>query len=144
MGPLLAACTESNPNRPTPAAPPVPAPAPAPAPAPSQTTFREPYTEIALGETVTALVSADDPRCGGWPEWPCKFFRVTPPHDGTLDVELKNVGGNLDLSVEDREGREWWYPISVRVSAGRTYQITIWEYEFPGLEFHLRTSMRPD
>lgn len=128
------------------ALPTAPSRPPSPAPAPPTVTFAPTFTQIVIGETVQSRVSADDPLCIGEPLWPCQYFRVTPPTDGRLDVVMTFTPaypkGNLDLSFNDTEGGSWWYPISVPVKAGRTYQITIWEYEFPGVEFELRTSLR--
>jgi hypothetical protein len=51
---------------------------------------------------------------------------------------------NLDLSFSDSEGRQWWAPVIAPVKAGATYQITVWEYAFPGVEFELRLLLRSD
>lgn len=69
---------------------------------------------------------------------------VDAPSDGKLEVVMTFSKGNLDLSVNDSEGREWWYPVSAPVKAGTTYQITVWEYEFPGVEFELKSTLRPN
>jgi len=105
--------------------------------------FADTFTVITVNEVLHRRVSADDPLCIEEPLWPCQYFRITPPNDGRLDVVMTHTGGNLDLSFRDSEGTRWWYPISVPVKAGRTYQITIWEYEFPGLEFELSASLQP-
>jgi hypothetical protein len=105
--------------------------------------FAERYTSIAVGEAVSARVNADDPRCAVWPEWPCQYFRLTAPSDGTLDVVMTHSAGNLDLSFTNDAGNTWWYPVSIPVTAGATYQITVWEYETTGVEFELRTSLQP-
>src|SRR5262245_12282053 len=138
---LAVACGTPPPSAPTPLpTPPVPAPVPPRSPYP----FVDRYTAIEVGSTVHGVVMADDPLCADEPLWPCKYFRVTPPHDGMLDVTLTHTGGNLDVSFYDRYGGRWWLPISVRVKGGDTYQIAIWEYEYPGLEFELRTTLRSD
>ena len=58
--------------------------------------------------------------------------------------------GNLDISVTDAGGRESWDPapvagrvrVSALVVAGVTYQMTVWEYEFPGVEYELWTTLQ--
>jgi hypothetical protein len=65
------------------------------------------------------------------------------PADGTLDVVMSHDQGSLDLMLTDPDGRQWWYPIHAPVGAGVTYEIAVWEYEFPGVEFQLRTSLLP-
>jgi hypothetical protein len=139
---MLTACSgvpPTAPSRPPPPAPPTPVPTPPRSPVP----FVDRYTEITVGAVVQSVVQADDPLCAEEPLWPCKYFRITPPRDGTLEVELTHTGGNLDLSFYDIYGGRWWYPIRVPVKAGATYQIAIWEYEYPGLAFVLRTSLEP-
>ena len=118
-------------------APSAPSPPPAPRPA---TAFADRFREITVGEVVRAVVRRDDPLCTDGP-WSCQYFRITIPADGRLDIVKTNTQGNLDLSFNDPEWHEWWYPVSTTVKAGVTYQITIWEYEFPGVEFELRTSL---
>jgi len=51
---------------------------------------------------------------------------------------------NLDLSFTDAQHSQWWAPLIVPVKAGATYQITVWEYAFPGVEFELRSSYKSD
>jgi hypothetical protein len=89
-------------------------------------------------------VNADDRLCVGEPLWPCQYFRITTPADGTLDVVMTFSMGNLDLSFTNSEGGRLWYPIKAPVKAGATYEITVWEYEFPGVEFELRTALHPN
>jgi hypothetical protein len=103
--------------------------------------FADRFREITIGEIVRAVVGREDPLCADWPLWSCQYFRITVPADGRLEIVKTNTSGNLDLSFNDPEGHEWWYPINAPVKAGVTYQITIWEYEFPGVEFELRTSL---
>jgi hypothetical protein len=120
-------------------------PSPAPAPAPPPFSFAEPYTQITIGEVVNRLVTADNPPCVGWPQWQCQYFRVTAPSDGTFEAVMKSslgtATGVLDLTFTNSEGREWWYPVSVPIRAGATYQIALW-YASPGIEFELRTSLK--
>jgi hypothetical protein len=116
-------------------------------PAPPPVVFAERYTQITLGEVVKGRVNADDPMCDAWQ---CQYFRLTAPSDGRLIVTLTSsigtsTGGiNLDLVVTDPEGREWWQPSPVQAKGGVTYQIAILEYESPGVEFELRTSLEPN
>jgi hypothetical protein len=89
-------------------------------------------------------VSADDPRCVGEEAYQCQYFRIAPSSDGLLAVVLTTTGGNIDLSVSNSAMEQWWAPIEqVPVKAGATYQITLWEYERPGVEFQLRSSLQP-
>jgi hypothetical protein len=122
---------------------PAPPASPSLLPTPRPGWFAEPFRAIAVGDLVEGVVSRDDPPCTNWPQWLCQHFRITVPTDGQLDIVKTNARGNLDLSFEDVEGLQLWYPISTAVKAGATYQITIWEYEFPGVEFELRSSLRP-
>ncbi len=108
---------------------------------------------INIGEVVKGRVTADDPPCVGEPQWVCQSFRLTAPSDGTFEVTLSYSDGNLNVSVTDAERSIWWWdpqPVfgSVRVraqaKADAAYQIVVWEYEKPGVEFELRTSLRPN
>ncbi|MGH9331500.1 MAG: hypothetical protein ACRD09_13750 [Vicinamibacterales bacterium] len=93
---------------------------------------------------ITGRVAADDPRCVGDEGYQCQYFRLTAPSDGLLAVVLTTSGGNVDLSVSNSALEQWWLPIErVPVKAGATYQITLWEYERPGVEFELRSSLQP-
>jgi hypothetical protein len=149
LGLLAAACHGSN----LPVIPTAPAQTPAPAPPapPIPFAFAERYTPITVGEVVSPLVTADDLPCVGFPEFRCLYFRLTPPSTGSVEAVVtttRGVAAQLqDVSVADSDGVEWWGPIGGRVSvavrAGTTYQITVW-YAAPGVEFELRTSMRPD
>jgi len=105
--------------------------------------FAQPFTQIYVDELVRTRVHAEDPACVDNPVWRCKYFRITPASDGTLDVVLAFNGGNLDLSLIDSDGHRWWHPVSAPVRAGVTYQITVWEYEFTGLDYDMRASLRP-
>ena len=139
---LASGCNHSDRSNPFPApSPTAPSPPPAPRPGPW---FADAFRQIRVGEVVHGVVSRDDPRCTNWPEWPCQYFRMTVPTDGQLEIVKTNSRGNLDLSFESVEGLQLWYPINTAVKAGATYQITIWEYEFPGVEFEIRTSLRPN
>jgi hypothetical protein len=118
--------------------------APAPTPAPIFV-FAEPYTQITVGEVVKGQVTGHDPVCDSWN---CQYFRLTAPSDGRLQVMMTySIGtstgsANLDLFVTDSAGRQWWYPDPVPAKGGATYQIAVLEYESPGVEFELRTSMQ--
>jgi len=120
--------------------------APSPAPPPA---FSERYTPIVVGEIVSRSVTADDPPCADFPEFRCQYFRLTVPSDGRLDVAMTSSLGAvrqpLDISMRDSQQRAegWWHPISASVQAGSTYQLTVW-YGTPGVEFELRSSLRPN
>ncbi len=104
--------------------------------------FSERYTWTTVGQAVSGRFAAADPPCDGFH---CQYFRLTPPTDGMLDVEMTYSLGTarqvLDLSLSDPQSRIWWAPLCVPVSAGTTYQITVW-YGTPGVEFELRASLR--
>lgn len=150
LGMLAVACGDGN-HLVVPVAPtPVPAAAP-PAPPPVPFAFAERYTPITVDEVVSRRVTADDLLCAGFPEFRCQYFRLTPASAGSVEVvvtTIRAVASQLqDVSVVDSGGIELWGPIGGRVSfpvrAGTTYQITVW-YAAPGVEFELRTSMRPE
>jgi hypothetical protein len=145
LGLLATACDDGGSRIPIPSAPsPVLSPAPSPFPG---APFSERYTQITLGDVVTSRVTDDDPPCVGEPQWDCQYFRLTAPGDGLLEVVMtvtpNSLGKpNLDLSFSDSERKEWWSPVIAPVKAGSTYQITVWEYAFPGVEFELRFLLR--
>lgn len=144
LGLTVAACSSGSYTAPPNSPSRLPSPAPTP---PRLFAFAEPYTSITLGDVVHARVGADDPVCD---QWHCQYFRVTVPRDGRLEVVMTFIRGNLDVSVTDSAGRESWDPrpllpdvrVSVQATGGATYQIAIWEYEFPGVEFELRSSLQ--
>lgn len=119
--------------------------------------FREPYTQLIVGSTFQRTVDQSaNPDCGGDPGFRCQYFRVTPERDGMLDIELSWVaesqpGQGLDLtheSVTDQIWAEGYGPgpnvyLKSAVKAGEVSQITVW-YTLPGLEFTLRTTLRPN
>ena len=107
---------------------------------------------LSVGESVVGRVTADDPRCVGEPQWPCQSFRITAPKNGALKVTMRHAEGNLDVSITDAQRSVWWWSerpaagltrVTAPVKAGATYQITVWEYERPGVEFELRTVLHP-
>jgi hypothetical protein len=119
-----------------------------PVPPPAPFSFSEPYSQITIGEVVVGRVAADDPRCD---QWQCQYFRITAPTDGSLEVALTYSGGNLDVFLNDLRGSQWWDPhpvrgkvrVSLPAKAGATYQIGVLEYERPGIEFELVTTLQP-
>jgi len=133
------ACTDPRSTTRFPTAPTVPPSTPPPSPRTTGT-----YEELAIGDVYRGVVSAADQPCPGWPEWPCKYLRITSPDDGTLDIVLTYSKGNLDLSLVDDAGHQWWYPVSVHVARGASSLVFVWEYEFIGAEFELRTSLKRD
>ena len=76
------------------------------------------FTEITVGQSVTGIVPASTLGCIGYPEWPCVYFHVTAPTDGTLTVELnyrpetqppgKFGSQGVDVSIVDEFGGEMW------------------------------------
>lgn len=119
-----------------------------PVPPPAPFSFSEPYTQLTIGEVVMRRVAADDPPCD---QWHCQYFRITAPTDGSLEVALTYSEGNLDVFVHDPRGSQFWDPrpvrgnvrVSLPTKAGATYQIGVLEYEKPGVEFELLTTLRP-
>jgi hypothetical protein len=116
-------------------------------------------TEISVGQTVTGVVPATVPECPDLPGWPCVFFQLTVPVDGTLTVELRykpetqppgrfSTYQPVDVSVHDEYGNsrdaDFFTPtmtrVRLRVTAGRVYRIILW-YAFPGLAYELQTSL---
>jgi hypothetical protein len=96
-------------------------------------------------------VTADDPPCAGFPEFRCRYFRLTVPGNGHVDAAVTAIRAawhyGLDLSVTDSSGGERWGltggQSTIAARAGDTIQFTVW-YATPGDEFELRTSLRPD
>jgi hypothetical protein len=156
LGLLTGACDKTTPLFVLPTARTGVSSTPAPAPAPQPRPFAPlEYTEIAVGQRFTGQVSAEPPECSGLPGWPCQYFRLTAPSDGTMVVELNYEPNTqptqgVDLSIFDPLGPETWadyfQPGIVRarasVTAGTVYQITLW-YTFPGLKFELQASLPP-
>jgi AMP-binding enzyme C-terminal domain len=133
-----------------------PAPIPPTSPRPRAPTESD-VNEISVGETFQARVSAEPPECVREPGWPCQYFRLTAPNDGTLTVALTyrpdtqppGRGGpqGVDVSAVGN-GLEVWADffnatatrLSIRVTGGVAYEITLW-YTFPNLEYELQTSL---
>ena len=127
----------------------------APTPAPAFK-FNEPFTELALDQTVQRHVAANGPDCVDLHGWNCHFFRITPASDGVLDVylawtlETQPVQA-LDLSLGEANGWQHWADygpgpqghLHLHVSAGQTYQITVW-YMFIGVDYEIGSSFDPD
>jgi hypothetical protein len=123
---LTTACDDSRPRLQLPTAPTVsvstpspPLPAPPPASVPAPPGFSRPlppaasdYVTIQLGEVVNRRVAVP-PECLGLAGWPCQYFRLVPPADGNLRVELRyesatQPGQGVDVTVTDPQGREVW------------------------------------
>jgi hypothetical protein len=143
-------CAGGNPVAPSPPSTPfIPMPTPV-------FTFSEPFTELLPSQTITRHVAADGPECVDLPGWNCHFFRISMPSDGTLDIHLAwaleaQEGQSLDLSLEESNGRAHWSNygpgpqgnLRMQVSAGRTYQLTVW-YMFIGAEYEIQSSFQLD
>jgi hypothetical protein len=133
---------------------PVPAPVP-PQPAPFPPVE---FTKITVGEKVAGVVPTSPEGCVGNPEWPCVYFHVTPPTDGTLVVDLtyrpetQPMGRfglqGVDVSIVEESGGETWAQFSTptttnaraRAKAGVVYRIILW-YAYPDLEYVLETRL---
>ena len=128
------------------------------APAPTTPFAPVEFTEITVGQTVTAIVPTPAPLCLGDP-WPCQYFRLTAPSDGRLTVELRyrpetqppghfGPQQGVDISVEDASGGRVWADFGgpevtrarLDVKEGVIYQITLW-YTYPDLAYELQTTL---
>src|SRR5262245_22945448 len=92
---------------PAPVPPPTPAPLPGP-PGPPLTFAPFEITTIAVGDVITRT-SLAAPECRDEPGWPCIYFRLTAPRDGTLEANLSYAAGT--------QGNQW-VDLSLRESAG--------------------------
>jgi hypothetical protein len=103
------------------------------------------FTALTLGQPVKTVVGADDQRCVEDAQLRCHYFRVTPPTDGALTFALtySDPKGNLDWVARDAAGGAWDRPGTIVIRSGWTYQLTVWEYEFPGLEYEVTVSLVP-
>jgi hypothetical protein len=112
-------------------------------------------TRINVGETVTARVEVDSPRC--FPEWDyaarCRVFKLTAEAVGTLMMTLAwtHVSGEWDpdlLFVNAAGGWTWMgdgttpRTVFMSVDRGTTYHIVVMSYTFRGQEFALSTAVR--
>ena len=114
---------------------PTPVPAPSPPPSPQPRPFPPvEFTEIAVGQTVIGTVPELPTACVGDP-WPCVYFHVTAPTDGTLMVELSYkpetqppgpFGGQqtVDISIVDEFGHEVWADWSTATTTRARIAIT--------------------
>lgn len=112
------------------------------------------FTEIAVGAKVMGVVPTSPEGCVGNPEWPCVYFHVTPPTDGTLVVDLnyrpetQPMGRfgpqGVDVSIVEEMGGETWAQFSTptmtrartMAKAGVVYRIILW-YAYADLEYVL-------
>jgi hypothetical protein len=151
---LVSACdavstfpTSPGPVTPQPSAPPPPPPA---------VPRSEVAVDIALGEVVRSHVTVDDSLCD--PAWPhrCRYYRLTAPTSGLLNVVMAWTPQQLDpypldIDAVDEQGRGYLPTVGpghqrqlwVDATAGSTYFIGIWSFFLPGEEFELRTSIQP-
>ena len=111
---------------------------------------------IEVGEVVTRTIAPNPPECVGLRGWPCQYFEITAPRDGTLEViaiyATATQGGQpLDISLEGPRGEVWaqtYLPgsplsegrLKISVVAGERYRITLW-YTFVNLQYELRITM---
>jgi len=143
----------SLPTAPGPVTPQPSAPSPSPSPAVPRSQVA---VDIALGDVVRSHVTDDDPLCD--PSWPhrCRYYRLTPPTSGVLNVTIAWSPQvldpyPLDVDVVDEQGRMYFPSVgpghqrqmSMAVTAGSTYFIGIWSFVWPGEEFELRTAIQP-
>jgi hypothetical protein len=167
---LTAACSESGERRfrlptapvdtPAPSGPPV-SPAPVPAPPslpPVHPVSPSDINDLEVGQTFSAVIGTNPPECvhpQQPPGWPCQYFRLVPPADGSLTLTLTygrhtQPSQAVDVSIREGGQRETWADFSsvtetrltIRVSAGSVYEIMLW-YTFPRLEYQLRATLEP-
>ena len=113
------------------------------------------YTAIQIGEVVRERIT-DPPECVDFLGWPCRYFSVTAPTSGKLEVALtfaidtnRNQGVDLTVRAADGTGGQTWAQFFAReearvvapVVAGKQYYITMW-YTYAGMEFSLNTSVQ--
>ncbi len=120
--------------------------------------FVERYATVTVGDIVRTQVAADDVLC--YPPFYCKYFRVTVPRDGLLEVGLTHAPGAIysgpttpiDMWIAGSRGGEIWMEFHkpdieafsrIRATAGETYQIGVVSYELPGVTFQLRFLLTP-
>jgi|RhiMetdeSRZDD1v2_1073273.scaffolds.fasta_scaffold335783_3 hypothetical protein len=150
---LASACdaTSTIPTAPTPVTPRPPAPSPPPA-VPRDAVA----VDIGLGEVVRSRVTHDDPLCD--PAWAhrCRYYRLTAPTSGLLNVAMTwNRQAldpyPLDVDVVDELGNTYFPSVGpgtqrnvwLSVAPGRRYVIGIWSFTSPPEEFELRSSIQP-
>jgi hypothetical protein len=103
-------------------------------------------------------VTDDDVSC--YSGYRCRYFRVTVPRDGTLEVGMTHapgtiyfppLSGPIDMWIRDPLGREFWMDgrdpkaeeyAHAPAIAGETYEVGVVSYEIPGVTFQLRFSLR--
>ena len=111
---------------------------------------------IAVGEVVNSHVTMDDPLCDpGWPHR-CRYYRLTAPVDGVVDVTMRWSSQQpdpypLDIDIISVLGR-MGPPVAVgpgpqrrvtlRVKAGDAYAIEIWSFLSPAEAFELSTALQ--
>jgi hypothetical protein len=110
---------------------------------------------IVIGEVVNSKVTMDDPLCD--PRWPhrCRYYRLTAPADGFLEVTMRWSVEQpdpypLDIDIISAFGRMGLPPdvgpgpqrrVAPRVKAGDTYTIEISSFLSPGEAFELTTAL---
>ena len=120
------------------------------------------YTPLAVGETIIGRITAEDARCVVDFGEHCRYYRVTSPATGLLEIVLKSdgmetsyVSAPLDLyitNVTDLPGFGWdpvfgpgpQMRVSALVKTGESYQVTVWSSKVPGVNFEIRASVWPD
>ena len=109
---------------------------------------------IDIGDVIRSRVTAEDPLCElGWP-YRCRYYGVTVPSAGWLNV---TIGWDPELT---RRYRSTWASSTFRgangsrrqagsaetcpvpVTAGTTYVIEVWSFWSPPADFQLTTSLQ--
>ena len=110
---------------------------------------------IAVGDVVKSLVTVDDPLCDpGWAHR-CRYYRLTVPADGILDVTITWSSQQpdpypLDIDVISALGRSGppaavgpgpQRRVTLSVKSGDMYTIQIWSFLSPAEAFELSTTL---
>jgi hypothetical protein len=123
--------------------------------------FADRYTAVALGQVVVAQVGTDDVACDAAGFY-CRYYRVTVPREGTLEVGFTHSLGRIffspglnapiDMWLTRASGHQVWMEgyrgadivahARTAVSAGETVQVAVISYEVPGVAFELTFSLR--
>jgi hypothetical protein len=111
-----------------------------------------------LGQIVRSEIGTADILCDS-PDFYCRYYRVTVPQDGTLDVGMTHTPGRIyslpqapiDMWITLPYGRRLWMEgyrgpnvvayAHAPVAAGETLEIGVVSYEVPGVTFELTFSL---
>jgi hypothetical protein len=153
LGLSVVACDGQTSRSPmTPVAPTPVSATPIPAPVAAE------FIAIEVNEVVRRT-AINPPLCVGEPAWPCQYFRITAPSTGYLEISLifdSSTQGKQGVDISARDllagggidpywaefGNSTQTRLMLPMTAGRTYQITLW-YTYEKLQYELRASLKP-